>query len=68
MGTTHARLLLSLDQEHDEQHCIERIATTHAAYMDAIERVLGVPQSSLYRADAEAVKVWVTALRDNNGA
>jgi AcrR family transcriptional regulator len=65
MANTHARLLLSLEQEHDEQRCIEGIVTTHAAYMHAIERVLGAPPDSLYRTEAEAVKVWVTALRDD---
>lgn len=62
MGSTHASLLLSLEQEHDEPRCIEGIVTTHAAYMDAIERVLGAPPNSLYRTDADAVKVWVAAL------
>lgn len=64
MGTTHARLLLSSTQESDEQSCIGAIVATHAAYMDAIERVLGAPPNSLYRADAEAVEVWIAALRD----
>ncbi len=65
MGNTHARLLLSLTQEcDDDQRLIEEIVATHAAYMDAIERVLGAPPRSFYRADAEAVNVWVAALRD----
>lgn len=68
MGNTHAKLLLSLGQGRDEQDCVEGIVATHAAYMDAIERVLGAPPNSLYRADAEAVKVWVTALRSNGHA
>jgi len=62
LGTTHARLLLSLEQDQDEQGCIEGIVTTHSAYMDAIERVLGAPSNSLRRSDAEAMKVWVTAM------
>ncbi|MFU8772205.1 MAG: TetR/AcrR family transcriptional regulator [Anaerolineales bacterium] len=66
MGNTHAKLLLSLDQEvvtkNYEQHCIEEITSTYAAYMSAIERVLGSPPNSLQRPDAvEAVKMWVTA-------
>lgn len=66
MGTTHARLLLSLDQElmtnSREERCIEEIIATYAAYMSAIERVLGAPPNSLQRADAiESVKMWVTA-------
>lgn len=67
MGNTHAKLLLSLEQEHDERRCVEDIIAVHAAYMDAIERVLGAPPNSLYRTDAEAVKVWVAALRGNEG-
>ncbi|MBE0410347.1 MAG: TetR/AcrR family transcriptional regulator [Anaerolineales bacterium] len=66
MGNTHAKLLLSLDQEvvtkNYEQRCIEEITSTYAAYMSAIERVLGSPPNSLQRPDAvEAVKMWVTA-------
>ena len=62
MGRTHAHLLLVFDQERDEARCIEGIVTTHAAYMDALERVLGAPTQSLDRTDAELVKVWLTAL------
>jgi len=68
MGNTHARLLLSLEQERDDLRCIEEIVATHAAYMDAIERVLGAPPHSFYRTDAEAVNVWVAALRANDHA
>jgi len=68
MGNAHAKLLLSLDQAPDEQRSIETIVAIHAAYMDAIERVLGVPPHSFYRVNAEAVKVWVAALRDNGQA
>ena len=68
MGNAHAKLLLSLDQESDEQRSIETIVAIHAAYMDAIERVLGAPPHSFYRVDAEAVNVWVAALRDNGQA
>jgi AcrR family transcriptional regulator len=63
MGNAHAKLLLSLDREPDEQRSVEAIVATHAAYMDAIERVLGAPPHSFYRADAEAVNIWVAALR-----
>jgi AcrR family transcriptional regulator len=66
MGSTHAKLLLSLEQENDEARCIENIVTTHKAYMDAIERVLGAPAGVLYRADTPTVKIWVDAQRDNN--
>jgi AcrR family transcriptional regulator len=65
MGNTHARMLLSLAQERDERRCIEDIVATHAAYMNAIERVLGAPPNSFDRTDADAVMVWVSALRDD---
>jgi TetR/AcrR family transcriptional regulator, transcriptional repressor for nem operon len=64
MGNTHARLFLSVEPKRDNLSIIEAIVTTHAAYMDAIERVLGTPPHSLYRADAEEVKtVWVAVLQ-----
>jgi hypothetical protein len=37
MGTTHAELLLSFEQEPNQPGCIEAIIATHAAYMDAID-------------------------------
>ena len=39
------------------------IAATHAAHIEAIERYLGVPTGTLYRADARAVRGWIAALR-----
>lgn len=65
MANAHARLLLAFDKNHDEQRCTQSIIASHTAYMDAIERVLGAPAYSLHRADDEAVKVWLAALRAN---
>jgi TetR/AcrR family transcriptional regulator, transcriptional repressor for nem operon len=62
MGNTHAALLLSPEEERDHSHIIENIIVTHAAYMDAIERVLGAPPHSFYRTDAVAANVWVAAI------
>jgi AcrR family transcriptional regulator len=75
MENTHARLLLWLTQDYDngvtfsdsatigsDLNYIEDIVRTHAAYMDAIERVLDAPPNSLYRVDAEAVNVWVAEI------
>ena len=62
MGNIHARLLLSFEQECDKKRCIEEIVATHAAYLDAIERVLGAPSHSFSRTDTDAVNVWVAAL------
>ncbi len=74
MGNTHARLLRALDPENGGAtgdgvlRSIEEIVATHAAYMDAIERVLGAPPNCLTRTDAEAVNVWVAALQGNEDA
>lgn len=68
MGNTHARLLLSFEQEGDDLRRIEEIVAIHAAYMDAVERVLGAPPHSFSRTDAEAVNVWVAAVRGNGNA
>lgn len=65
MGNSHARLLLSFAQAGDERSCIEEIVTTHTAFMDAIERVLGMPSRSLHRTKADVVKVWLAALQGN---
>jgi hypothetical protein len=56
-------MLLSLEQERDEGRAVEEIVAVHAAYMDAMERVLGAPSNCLVHADAEAAKVWVAVLR-----
>ena len=68
MANIHAQLLLSTDPERDEQRTVDEIVTTHAAYMDAVERVLGAAPNSLYRTDAAAVQVWVEAMRENDYA
>ncbi len=68
MGNTHARLLHSLGQGADEQRGIEAIIATHAAYMEAIERVLGAPPNSLRRIDGEMVEMWVAALPGSHHA
>lgn len=65
MANTHAKLLLAFDQDHDERRCTEAIVASRAAYMDAIERVLGAPTNSLIRASTQAVSVWLAALRAN---
>jgi len=69
MGTIHSNLLLKLMKENLDvqgvKDIIDRIVETHAAYIEAIERVLGAPLHSLHRTDTEAVKVWVNAIWDN---
>lgn len=68
MGNTHAQLLLSLGPGCDEARIITDIVTVHAAYMAAIERVLGAPAQALYRADVDTVQGWVTAVRGHDHA
>ena len=68
MGNTHARLLLALDQGDDEQRCVDAIVAVHWAYMEAVERVLGTPPNTLYRAEPDMVQEWVRALRNHDQA
>jgi AcrR family transcriptional regulator len=42
---------------------VKEVVATHGAHIEAIERYLGVPASTLYRADARAVNSWIAALR-----
>jgi AcrR family transcriptional regulator len=42
---------------------VKEMVATHGAHIEAIERYLGVPAGTLYRADARAVKNWIAALR-----
>jgi hypothetical protein len=65
MGNSHARLLFEIEQGSREPGYVEKIVAIHAAYMEAIERVLGAPPNSLVRTTAAAVNVWVTALQEH---
>jgi AcrR family transcriptional regulator len=42
---------------------VKEMVAIHGAHIEAIERYLGVPAGTLYRADARAVKSWIAALR-----
>jgi len=64
MGDAHARILLSITHEVNRLSLVEQIVATHAAFAEAIERVLGAPANSFQRADAEAVSPWITALEE----
>ncbi|MCB9762603.1 MAG: TetR/AcrR family transcriptional regulator [Alphaproteobacteria bacterium] len=63
MAGEHARLLWLRTPDLAPKACAARVAETHAACMDAIERLLGAPGGSLYRVDAQAVMPWVLASR-----
>lgn len=67
MGSSHAASLLSLLDGADESSCADEIVATHAAYMEAIERVLGAARRSLPRTTVAAVKVWIKAVRERRG-
>jgi AcrR family transcriptional regulator len=62
MGDAHARLLFGFSGDVDRRSRVRHIVASHAAYMEALERLLGAPANSLYRADAEAVMVWLDAI------
>jgi AcrR family transcriptional regulator len=42
---------------------VKEMVATHGAHIEAIERYLGAPAGTLYRADARAVNSWIAALR-----
>jgi len=55
-------LMAAAFRSPDAPHTKE-IASTYAAYIEAIERYLGAPTGALYRADSRAVSSWIDALR-----
>ena len=63
MRNKHMKWMLTLDSGGDEAAAIEGIVTSHAAYMDAVEHVLGAPSHVLFRTSTEDVNFWVTAVR-----
>jgi AcrR family transcriptional regulator len=65
MGTTHARLLLSLEQASDQTSILGEVLAVYRSYMTAIERVLGAPAGSLYSQGAGDIEAWVSALKDH---
>jgi len=42
---------------------VKQMVATHGAHIEAIERYLGIPADTLYRADTRAVNTWIGALR-----
>lgn len=57
-----AHRLLAVAQHSTSQPQVTEMVNTHAAYMEAIERYLGVPDRTLNRIDARAVKSWIAAV------
>jgi len=56
-----AEVMLALDQHEDD--AAETLASTYAAFTDAIERVLGAQAGSLQITDAATLREWVAAMQ-----
>jgi AcrR family transcriptional regulator len=64
MADAHAATMLDYGHKRiDEAAFTAAMIATHAAYLDAIERVLGLPTNSLRRSDADAVAKWGRLLK-----
>ncbi len=55
--------MLLLDEPKREE--LQQIESTVAAYVDALERILGAPRDSLHPVDTEMLKEWAVSQRDN---
>ena len=58
-----AQHLLTAAGQSSVATIVKEMVATHGAHIEAIERYLGVPAGTLYRADARVVKSWIAALR-----
>jgi AcrR family transcriptional regulator len=64
MGNAHTAVMLDYGHGRvDDAAFTTAMISIHAAYADAIERVLGAAPNSLRRIDAQAVAVWATLLK-----
>jgi AcrR family transcriptional regulator len=61
-----AQQLLLAARRSADAPTIKEMVATHGAHIEAIERHLGVPDGTLYRADARGVNSWIAALRRAN--
>lgn len=62
LGTVQAQVLLGSGDVSDRSALVDQILTARAAFMDAVERVLGAPTNSLSRGTPAAVDTWLDAL------
>jgi AcrR family transcriptional regulator len=62
MDNAAARLLLTL-RDRSEARAAEELVASHSAYMEAVERVLGLAPHALPRLAAEEAVLWVQAVR-----
>jgi AcrR family transcriptional regulator len=58
-----AQQLLAAAHRSPDAKTVKQMVATHGAHVEAIERHLGIPAGTLYRADARAVNSWISALR-----
>jgi AcrR family transcriptional regulator len=58
--------LLAASRGAPDATTVKEMVATHGAHIEAIERYLGVPAGTLYRADARTVNSWIRALRREN--
>ena len=58
-----AQLLLTATRRSPAAPKVNEMVATHGAHIEAIERYLGVPAGTLYRADARTVNSWIAAVR-----
>lgn len=66
LGDTLAGLMLAIDQASNEQHMLNEIVATYAAYADALERTLGAESSFLQRPDTQAIKSLITTIKNGS--
>lgn len=63
LGDSFSRLLLSSDRDPDTLSAFEN---TLAAYMDALERILGAAAGSLHLIDLEMLEAWFTSPQEGS--
>jgi AcrR family transcriptional regulator len=65
MGDAHAGKMLQFGHSRESGAALATaVVNIHAAYMTAIERLLGMADGSLRRTDAAAVRTWAKVLED----
>ena len=60
-----AQQLLAAARQSPDAPPLKQMVATYAAHIEAVERYLGAPAGSLYRADARSISSWIAALRQD---
>jgi AcrR family transcriptional regulator len=63
-----AQQLLAVAHRSPSAPSVKEMVNAHGAHLEAIERYLGVPDCTLNRVDARAVKSWIAALHRADAA